>query len=118
MNPTRRNKNIYNRLSKNVSRKIKEIKSEYERNRFRNKKVTGIRNKSDIADLCVNGIVFQVDYQKDLVLADQFRSAYNVCNNAMSDCGQSMPPNSFSNILVSDEDILKALREMNANSAC
>ena len=40
LNPTRRNKNIYNRLSKNVSRKIKEIKREYERNRFRNKNVS------------------------------------------------------------------------------
>ena len=82
------------------------------------KNATGLKTDGDIPDLYVGGETFQSDFQKALVLSDQYKSVYNVCNNIMPLCEQSMPLNSFAEITVNDDDILKAIREMNYNSAC
>ena len=87
-NPSRRNKNAYNRFSKYVSKEVKRIKSEYERNKFHGRhdnpkefynyvdRVTGNKRASDIPQLEVNNVKFTTDYQKSLALADQYKSVY------------------------------------------
>ena len=126
---TSRNKNEYNRFTKYVSRRVREIKGKYERNIFQGKtkslkffynyvkNITGNKSDSDIPDLVVNQFSFTSDYQKALVLADQYRSVYQTDNGTIPFSHQQMPEDSFCDITVTDEDVVMAIRQMNSNSA-
>ena len=126
---TSRNKNDYNRFTKYVSRRVREIKGKYERNIFQGKtkslkffynyvkNITGNKSDSDIPDLVVNQFSFTSDYQKALVLADQYRSVYQTDNGTIPFSHQQMPEDSFCDITVTDEDVVMAIRQMNSNSA-
>ena len=129
-NPTRSNKNMYNRFTKFVSREVKRIKSEYERNRFHERfdnpkffykyidHISGHKQNSDIPSLEVNGVAFTTDYQKSLVLSDQYRSVYTVDDGNIPNCEQKVPADSFCSIEPLENDIVAAINAMNVESSC
>ena len=120
-NPTRRNKNSYNRYSKYVKRQINQIKGDYEKNKFHNRhaspkcfysyvnNLTGNKKDSDVPQLKVNNVNFSSSFQKALSLSDQYRSIYTEDNGLLPWCEQKMPPESFCRFNITDQDIISAI---------
>ena len=129
-NPSRRNKTRYNSFAKYVSRQVKKIKSDYEKNKFENKNqspkifsnyvknVTGNRTNADVPQLESNGSTFRSDYQKALLLDNQYKSVYTIDDGVYPPCQQEVEPNSLCSINVTDNHVLNAMKAMNKKSAC
>ena len=128
-NPSRRQKRQYNRYAKYVKRQVHFIKSDYEKKLFRNRnssqksfysyvdRVTGSKKQTDIHQLKVGGVTFSSSYQKALALSDQYRSVYTIENDLIPPSEQKMPPDSFSDLQITETDIFEAIRKMNAGGA-
>ena len=128
-NPSRTNKSVYNNFSKRLKRESHRIKARFETDCFLNKKrspkyffnyvnrVTGTKSNSCIPSLEADGILATSDNSKAEALARQYQSVFTIDNDIFPDCDQLIPENSFTNLEVTDADVLDAVKLMNKSCA-
>ena len=65
----------------------------------------------------VQGDKIYRDEEKAEVISSQYQSVFTVDDGSEPHCEELMPPNSFTSVSVSDNDVLNAIKDMNPNSA-
>ena len=126
-NRSAHNKSVYNCSAKKVKAAIEKAKAAHEQKLFRNRKKCQrsffkyvdrcTKGKETVQTLLVQGDKIYRDEEKAEVLSSQYQSVFTVDDGSEPHCDELMPPNSFSSVSVSDNDVLNAIKDMNPNSA-
>ena len=128
-NKTRRNLFEYRSYCKEVEEKIILTKKQYERRKFNQKNYNpkqffnyiNSRTKSSqpVANLIdeENDRVVTDASEKANLLLRQYCSVFTRDNGVLPDCPQWVPVDTICDIAVEDSDIIKAMKNMNSNSA-
>jgi len=70
-----------------------------------------------VANLQHDGRMISDDSEKAEILLQQYCSVFTEDNGTLPECPQSAPINTLCDIAIDDLDIIKAIRQMNSNSA-
>jgi len=126
-NSTNRNLTEYKNYCLFVKEKINASKVRYERRKFLGKNknpkqffdYVNRRTKrvQPVANLQHDGRIITDDSEKAEILLRQYCSVFTEDNGTLPECPQSAPLNTLCDISIDDLDIIKAIRQMNSNSA-
>ena len=126
-NPSVRNVNEYKRYQRYVKTEISSAQERYERKQFHTKNynpkqffryINSKTNSSQpVANLIRNERLLTQNHEKAEALSYQYASVYTDDNGIYPECVQSAPIDSLCDMIVTDRDIIAAIREMNGNSA-
>ena len=70
-----------------------------------------------VANLQHDGRIITDDSEKAEILMQHYRSVFTEDYGTLPECPQSAPLNTLCDISIDDLDIIKAIRQMNSNSA-
>ena len=128
-NPCPRNLREYKDYAKKVKKKVVSTKKHYEKRKFNDKNrnpkqffsYVNSRTKSSqpVSNLIdnENDRLVTDPTEKANLLLRQYRSVFTHDNGILPDSPQSVPANTFCDIVVDDRDIIKAMRKTNSNSS-
>ena len=128
-NPTRRNLTEYKNYSRIVKTKVNDTKKHYERRKFHQKShkpkqfYNYIKSRTKTSEPVANLIdnerdrLVTLDSEKAELLRRQYCSVFTRDNGVLPDCPQTVLRDTICDISVDDCDIIRAIRQMNSNSA-
>ena len=117
----------YRNYSKIYKKEITESRARYEENRFHNKNTKAkqffnfikksMETRDEVSTLTQNGVIYDSDLEKCEVLSRHYKSMFTIDDQYLPQCEQNMPVDSFTDIEITDFDIVKAIQRMNAGSS-
>ena len=126
-NSTNRNFTEYMNFCVLVKNKINSCKAKYEKRKFLGKNQNPkqffdyinrrTKRTQPVANLVHDGRIISDDSEKAEILLQQYCSVFTADDGTLPECPQSVPINTLCDMTIDDLDIVKAIRQMNRNSA-
>ena len=117
----------YKTFAREYQREINKSKATYEENKFKNKNkkpkqfFNFIKNttqiKDDVCSINYQGNVCESDVSKCKALSQLYKTVYTEDNQIFPDCNQKMPADSLTHLVITEDDVVKSIRNMNGDSS-